>query len=132
MAKCGKIWKNGRFSGQMWPDWGNTVRADIAGLGSIGLRSFQNSFESFWCCSRFSCIKSAFTFLISLFSRFLAVHASFQSLMLFDLLALLSRKSLSCIFSRISFVIQGSFRFLIFKIFSGHSSSIVSKTISIK
>ena len=29
--------KNGRFSGQIWPDWGNTARADMAGLGSIGL-----------------------------------------------------------------------------------------------
>ena len=30
--------KNGRFSGRIWPDWGNTTRADMAGLGSIGLR----------------------------------------------------------------------------------------------
>ena len=37
MEKCGKIWKNGRFSGRIWPDWGNTARADMAGLGSIGL-----------------------------------------------------------------------------------------------
>ena len=29
--------KNGRFSGRIWPDWGNTARADMAGLGSIGL-----------------------------------------------------------------------------------------------
>ena len=34
----GKIWKNGRFSGRIWPDWGNTARADMAGLWSIGLR----------------------------------------------------------------------------------------------
>ena len=27
----------GRFSGRIWPDWGNTARADMAGLGSIGL-----------------------------------------------------------------------------------------------
>ena len=26
-----------RFSGRIWPDWGNTARADMAGLGSIGL-----------------------------------------------------------------------------------------------
>ena len=40
------FWKNvdifgkkiGRFSGQIWPDWGNTARVDMAGLGSIGLR----------------------------------------------------------------------------------------------
>ena len=31
------IWKNGRFSGRLWPDWGNTARAAMAGLGSIGL-----------------------------------------------------------------------------------------------
>ena len=31
------FWKNGRFSGRIWPDWGNTTRADMAGLGSIGL-----------------------------------------------------------------------------------------------
>ena len=37
MEKCGNLWKNGRFSGRTWPDWGNTARADMAGLGSIGL-----------------------------------------------------------------------------------------------
>ena len=36
--KCGSFWKNGRFSGRIWPDWGNTTRADMAGLGSIGLK----------------------------------------------------------------------------------------------
>ena len=34
-----KIWKNGRFSGRLQPDWGNTTRAATAGLGSIGLIS---------------------------------------------------------------------------------------------
>ena len=38
MEKCGIFWKNGRFSGRIWPDWGNTARADMAGLGSIGLK----------------------------------------------------------------------------------------------
>ena len=38
LEKCGKFWKNGRFSGRIWPDWGNTTWADMAGLGSIGLR----------------------------------------------------------------------------------------------
>ena len=38
MEKCGKFRKNGRFSGRIWPDWGNTAWADMAGLGSIGLR----------------------------------------------------------------------------------------------
>ena len=38
LEKCGKFRKNGRFSGRIWPDWGNTARADMAGLGSIGLR----------------------------------------------------------------------------------------------
>ena len=37
MEKCGNFLKNGRFSGRIWPDWGNTTRADMAGLGSIGL-----------------------------------------------------------------------------------------------
>ena len=37
LEKCGKFGKNGRFSGRIWPDWGNTTRADLAGLGSIGL-----------------------------------------------------------------------------------------------
>ena len=38
LEKYGKFWKNGRFSGRIWPDWGNTAWADMAGLGSIGLR----------------------------------------------------------------------------------------------
>ena len=29
LEKCGNFWKNG--------SWGNTARADMAGLGSIGL-----------------------------------------------------------------------------------------------
>ena len=37
LEKCGNFWKNGRFSGRIWPDWGNTARADMAGLGSKGL-----------------------------------------------------------------------------------------------
>ena len=37
MEKCGNFLKNGRFSGRIWPDWGNTTRAEMAGLGSIGL-----------------------------------------------------------------------------------------------
>ena len=41
LEKCGKFWKNGRFSGRIWPDWGNTAWADMAGLGSIGLMSKQ-------------------------------------------------------------------------------------------
>ena len=36
LEKCGKFRKNSRFSGRIWPDWGNTTRADMAGLGSIG------------------------------------------------------------------------------------------------
>ena len=31
------FFKNGRFSGRIWPDWGNTALADMAGLGSIGI-----------------------------------------------------------------------------------------------
>ena len=41
LEKCGNFQKNGRFSGRIWPDWGNTARADMAGLGSIGLRNRQ-------------------------------------------------------------------------------------------
>ena len=37
LEKCGNFWKIGRFSGRIWPDWGNTARADMARLGSIGL-----------------------------------------------------------------------------------------------
>ena len=37
LEKCGKMWKNGRFSGRLWPDWGNTTRVAMARLGSIGL-----------------------------------------------------------------------------------------------
>ena len=37
LEKYGSLWKNGPFSGRIWPDWGNTAWADMAGLGSIGL-----------------------------------------------------------------------------------------------
>ena len=37
LEKCGNIWENGCFSRRIWPDWGNTAWADMAGLGSIGL-----------------------------------------------------------------------------------------------
>ena len=30
-----KYGKNGRFSGRLWPDWGNTALVAMAGLGSI-------------------------------------------------------------------------------------------------
>ena len=39
LEKCGNFLKNGRFSGRIWTDWGNTTRADMAELGSIGLTS---------------------------------------------------------------------------------------------
>ena len=38
LEKCGKFWKNSRFSGRIWPDWGNNAWADMAGLGSKGLK----------------------------------------------------------------------------------------------
>ena len=41
LEKCGKFWKNSRFSRRIWSDWGNAARADLAGLGSIGLK-FQH------------------------------------------------------------------------------------------
>ena len=37
LEKCGKIWKNSRFSGRLRPDRGHTARAATAGLGSKGL-----------------------------------------------------------------------------------------------
>ena len=40
LEKYEKFWENGRFSGWIWPDWGNTTWADMAGLGSIGLNMF--------------------------------------------------------------------------------------------
>ena len=33
------FFENGRFSRRIWPDWGNTAWADMAGLGSIGLNN---------------------------------------------------------------------------------------------
>ena len=39
LEKCGNFWKNGRFSGRIWPDWGNTAWADMAGLESIRLNT---------------------------------------------------------------------------------------------
>ena len=38
LEKCGHFWKNGRFSGRIWPDWGSTTLADMAVMGSIGLK----------------------------------------------------------------------------------------------
>ena len=40
LEKCWKFRKNGRFSGRIWRDWGYTAWADMAGLGSIGLKVF--------------------------------------------------------------------------------------------
>ena len=51
LEKCGKIWKNGRFSGRLRPDWGNTTRAATAGLGSKGLMQVIGKFldtDRFW------------------------------------------------------------------------------------
>ena len=39
LEKCGKFRKNSRFSERIWPDWGNTTRADMDGLRSIGCMS---------------------------------------------------------------------------------------------
>ena len=44
--KFGKIWKNCRFSGRLWPDWGNTAQVAMARLGSIGL-SVKNDLIQF-------------------------------------------------------------------------------------
>ena len=40
LEKCGKFWKKGRFSGRIWPDWGNTAWADW------GLKGYRKN-----CCS---------------------------------------------------------------------------------
>ena len=52
LEKYGKFWKNGRFSGRIWPDWGNTTWVDMAGLGSIGLKRLTSrtlsSITSLW------------------------------------------------------------------------------------
>ena len=40
------FWKNaenGRFSGRLWPDWGNTARAAMAGLGVYRVKHYQLS-----------------------------------------------------------------------------------------
>ena len=40
LEKCGHFWrkKNSRFSGRIWPDWGNAAWADMARLGAIWLK----------------------------------------------------------------------------------------------
>ena len=50
LEKCGIFLKNGRFSGRIWPDWGDTARADMAGLGSIGLSVSRMSRMSHMSC----------------------------------------------------------------------------------
>ena len=39
--KCGIFWKKQRI----WPDWGNTARADMAGLGSNYHRATHNKHD---------------------------------------------------------------------------------------
>ena len=56
LEKCGNFWKNGRFSGRIWPDWGNTARADMAGLGSIGLKENDNWIFCIQLMPRLKCI----------------------------------------------------------------------------
>ena len=41
-GKMWKIWKNGRFSRRLWPDWRITARAATAGSGSKGLKLLSN------------------------------------------------------------------------------------------
>ena len=45
LEKYGKFRETAIFSGRIWPDWGNTAWADMAGLGSIGLIS--NAFGNY-------------------------------------------------------------------------------------
>ena len=49
LEKCELFWKNSHFSRRIWPDWGYTTWADLAGLGSIGLRIDNSPFGPFWC-----------------------------------------------------------------------------------
>ena len=53
MEKYGKI---GRFSGRIWPDWGNTAQADMAGLGSIGLKRNLKCNVYYWLLRTLLCI----------------------------------------------------------------------------
>ena len=50
LERYGKFGKNGRFSGRTRPDWGNTARADMAGLGSIGLTGIPYPIENYPVC----------------------------------------------------------------------------------
>ena len=54
LEKYGKFWKNGCFSGRIWPDWGNTAQVDMAGLGSIGLISISRH-KARHCCLMLLC-----------------------------------------------------------------------------
>ena len=40
LEEYGTFWTNDHFSRRIWPDWGNTTRADLVGLGSVGLTVF--------------------------------------------------------------------------------------------
>ena len=68
-----KFWKNGRFSGRIWLDWGNTAWADMAGLGSKGLRK-TGVFTSRY--------QQVFIFPISSFDKFFLIHKQFQQIVL--------------------------------------------------
>ena len=54
LEKYGIFWKNGRFSRRIWPDWGNTAWADMAGLGSIGLTQRSTTSVNLCMASLFS------------------------------------------------------------------------------
>ena len=43
LENSGKFWKNGRFSGRIWPDWENTAWADMVRLRSIGLSPYSTT-----------------------------------------------------------------------------------------
>ena len=48
LEKYGKFRKNGRFSGRIQPDWGNTAQADTAGLGSIDALELYMEYVTFY------------------------------------------------------------------------------------
>ena len=50
LEKCVNFWKSVRFSGRIRPDWENTARADMAGLGSIGLIGYTWDSQEWFCC----------------------------------------------------------------------------------
>ena len=80
MEKCGRFRKNGCFSGRIWPDWGNTTRADMAGLGSIGFNTkieIINVFEYSWKSELYHsmCVVASRNFICNNFPEYEKMHS---------------------------------------------------------